>query len=187
MKRALALVFAGLAAASARAEGCPPAPDHAAEVDRLYVDVQAAQSETQAREITNRMWELWTDAPDEAAQAVLDAGMERRRSYDYLGALQEFDRLIAYCPDYAEGYNQRAFVHFLRQDFRAALADLDRALELSPRHVAALSGRALTLMALDRMDEARLALAEALELNPWLPERGLAGPGGPLAPRGDDI
>lgn len=169
------------------ADTCPMAPDHAADLDHLIAEARAAQSEGAAREISNRMWELWADAPNEQAQAILDRGMSRRSSYDFIGALEDFDALVAYCPDYAEGYNQRAFVNYLRHDFAAALPDLDRAVALSPKHVAALSGRALTLMALGRMDEARAALAEALDLNPWIPERGLAAPGGPLEPLAKDI
>jgi len=42
-------------------------------------------------------------------------------------------------------------------------------------------------MGLQRIDEARSEIARALALNPWLPERGLAAPGGPLAPTGQDI
>lgn len=167
--------------------GCPAAPDHGASIDGLLSDVRAAQSEAEAREISGRMWEYWTDAPDEIAQEMLDQGMSRRGSYDFLGALNDLDRLVAYCPDYAEGYNQRAFVNYLRQDFAPALRDLDRAIELSPNHIAALSGRALTLLGLERTEEARAALAHALDLNPWLPERGLAAPGGPLAPVDKDI
>ncbi|PJE34088.1 hypothetical protein CVM52_24095 [Pseudooceanicola lipolyticus] len=169
------------------AADCPDAPDHSASIAGLLGEVQAARTEAEAREIANRMWGFWTDAPDELAQEMLDRGMTRRSSYDFLGALKDLDRLVAYCPEYAEGYNQRAFVHFLRQDFTPALRDLDRAIALSPNHVAALSGRALTLMGLGRIDEARSALDHALELNPWLPERRLAGPGGPLAPLGKDI
>lgn len=113
--------------------------------------------------------------------------MARRESWDLVGALQELDQLVAYCPDYAEGYNQRAFVNFLRQDFGAALIDLDKALDLSPNHIAAMSGRALTLLGLKRLDEARTALTEALALNPWLSERVLLSPGGALEPPGEDI
>ena len=140
-----------------------------------------------ARALSNQMWELWTDAPDEVAQTLLDRGMRARSSYDFLGALDALDRLVSYCPDYAEGYNQRAFVNFLRQDFAAALADLDRTLERSPRHVGALSGKALSLLGLGRHEEARAALTAALALNPWLSERALAAPGGPLAPIGQDL
>ncbi|OUS36904.1 hypothetical protein A9Q94_07775 [Rhodobacterales bacterium 56_14_T64] len=171
-----------LPARLAQAEGCPQSPDHSASLETLFLQVQQAEDEPTARQISNQMWELWADAPNEQAQAVLDRGMSRRSGYDFAGALEDFDTLTDYCPTYAEGYNQRAFVHFLRQDFASALIDLDRALELSPQHVAAMSGRALSLFGLSRTDEARAALEAALALNPWLPERGLAAPGGPLAP-----
>lgn len=180
----IAIAAAVLAAVPAQSAECPAAPDHSAPLEGLLTEVQAAETETQAREIANRMWEYWADAPDAQAQAILDRGMTKRSAFDFLGALTEFDQLIAYCPEYAEGYNQRAFVHYLRRDFAAALLDLDRALELSPRHVAAMSGRALSLYGLSRLGEAREALADALVLNPWLPERYLAEPGGPLAPPG---
>ena len=175
-----------LAAGPAAAE-CPAAPDHGAKIDALLEGTRAAKTEYEARKIANDMWGYWTDAPDEVAQAMLDRGMGKRRSYDFLGALGDLTKLIAYCPDYAEGYNQRAFVHFLRKDFAAALPDLDRAIALSPNHVAALAGRVLTLVGLGQTEAARETLEQALALNPWLPERGLAAPGGPLAPDGEDI
>ncbi|MFL4470576.1 tetratricopeptide repeat protein [Tateyamaria armeniaca] len=133
------------------------------------------------------MWELWLKAPDAAAQEVLDKGMRQRNNYDFLGSLESFDRLVAYCPNYAEGYNQRAFTSFLREDFAAALVDLDVALTLSPDHVGAQSGRALTLMNLGRIDEARVQMEAALENNPWLSERALLAKGAPLGPKGEDI
>ncbi|MBE1284924.1 MAG: tetratricopeptide repeat protein [Rhodobacteraceae bacterium] len=180
----LALV---LVAAPVLADGCPAAPDHRAELQGLISQIQRAPDETSARLISNRMWEYWADAPNEQAQSILDRGMSRRASHDFLGALEDFDKLVEYCPNYAEGYNQRAFVKFLRHDFDAAITDLDRALKLSPDHVAALSGKALSLFALGRLEEARVVLGDALKLNPWLPERGLAAPGGPLEPEGTDL
>ena len=167
--------------------GCPAAPDHAAEMEALLAEVQAAPDEGAARVVTNRMWELWTDAPDEIAQEMLNHGMAQRGSYDFLGAIAVLDRLVAYCPDYAEGYNQRAFVQFIRQDYPSALVDLDRTLELSPNHIAARAGRALTLLGLGRKDEARTDLKQALALNPWLSERSLLADGGPLAPEGEEL
>ncbi|WP_170331847.1 tetratricopeptide repeat protein [Ruegeria arenilitoris] len=184
------IVFASaflLASTAVQAADCPVAPDHSADVSGVIAQIQQAENEQAARALSNQLWEYWTDAPDESAQAVLDRGMTRRNAWDLLGAIEDFDKLIAYCPSYAEGYNQRAFAHYLRQDFAAALPDLDRAIELSPNHVAAISGRALTLLGLQRIDEAREALSQALELNPWLSERHLLAPGGPLAPQGQDI
>lgn len=162
-----------LAATPLWASDCPPAPDVSAQTARLLEQVQNAPDPRSAQVIANDMWALWATAPDDYAQELLDTGMERRGAYDFDGAIKAFDALVAYCPDYAEGYNQRAFIAFIRQEFDAALADLDRALELSPQHVAALSGKALTLMGLKRDAEGQRVLREALELNPWLPERGL--------------
>lgn len=152
---------------------CPAPPDISAREDAFFAEVQEAENELQAETGSRGLWALWTEAPDEAAQELLDKGMAARASYDFLRAHETFDRLVSYCPDWAEGYNQRAFVNFLRQDFDAALVDLDLTLERSPRHVGALSGKALTLMGLGRMDEAQAVLRAALELNPWIPERGL--------------
>ncbi|MEP4991983.1 MAG: tetratricopeptide repeat protein, partial [Paracoccaceae bacterium] len=121
------------------------------------------------------------------AQEALDQGMRQRSSYDFAGSVASFDRLVAYCNEYAEWYNQRAFSYFLTEDFEAALVDLDAALRLSPDHVGVQSGRALTLMNLGRIEEARAQMLEAVENNPWLAERALLAKGAPLGPVGEDI
>lgn len=173
MKYALALT---ILASPLLADGCPTAPDHATEMDPLYDALLTATDEMSARLITNQMWGFWDNAPDEPSQSMLDEGMQARARYDFLTALDRLNALVGYCPFYAEGYNQRAFVNFLREDFETALPDLERALELNPRHVGALSGRAVTLFAMGRQDDAQVALRAALAVNPWLPERALLKP-----------
>ena len=171
-----------LAAGPALADTCAEAPDHSAALSGLIVAAQQAPDEMSARLISNDMWALWADAPDDHAQELLDEGMTRRSAYDFDGAVVALDALVTYCPDYAEGYNQRAFVRFLQQDFEAALPDLERAIALSPRHIAALAGQAMTLVALERNGEAAMVLRTALKMNPWLSERRLL----PLLEAGED-
>ena len=125
---------------------------------------------------------MWLDAPVSTAQAILDEGMTQRQSFDFLGARTTLDGLVAYCPNYAEGYNQRAFASFLQRDYDAALLDLNKALEIMPNHIAALSGKGLTLMGMGRNDEGQEALRGALLLNPWLSEHALI-----REPAGTDI
>lgn len=184
MKPLLILFFLS---APAWAYACPPAPDYSTELSALIDRIRSAPDERAAQPISGQMWEIWLTAPDAAAQEVLDKGLRQRNNYDFVGALETFDRLVEYCPDYAEGYNQRAYTRFLRADFAAALVDLDAALRLSPNHVGAQSGRALTLMNLGRTDEARVQMQAALENNPWLSERALLARGAPLGPRDEDI
>lgn len=153
----------------------------------LMEQLRTAPNETAAREINNKLWEIWTDAPDPVAQEILKRGMERRASYDFAGALQDFTVLIEYCPHYAEGYNQRAFVNFIAGAYDQALLDLNRALDLTPDHVGSASGKALTLLQLGRETEGQIALRHALTLNPWLSERSYLKPLAELSPTKEDI
>jgi len=162
-----------LIAAPAFGDACPPATDHSAEIAAILSELPLAETEMAGRAMSQQLWPLWLDAPNDQAQVLLDEGMSRRSVYDLLGAREVLTRLIAYCPDYAEGYNQRAFASYLAQDFAASLADLERTLEITPNHVAAMSGKALALMGLGRNDEAQEVLRKAVRLNPWLQERAL--------------
>lgn len=170
MKPLLALL---LLAGPAVAQVCPPSPDLEPRKSQIFAAIQAAPDEMSARRMTDDLWSLWAKAPDQYAQELLDEGLDRRNAYDFGGAMAAFDALVEYCPNYAEGYNQRAFIGFMREDFDAALADLDRALALSPDHVAAMAGKALTLFSLNQLEESKAVLRQALKLHPWLPERGM--------------
>lgn len=162
-----------LCAAPAFADTCPPAADHTAAEADLYAQLQALETPIGVRELNDQLWQLWTDAPDEKAQALLDQGMAARERYNLIGAREALDQLVAYCPDYAEGYNQRAFANFLDANYEGALYDLDIALTLSPNHTGVLTGKGLTLMRLERNAEAIEAFQAAVDLNPWLSERVL--------------
>ncbi|MBA99224.1 tetratricopeptide repeat protein [Sulfitobacter sp.] len=171
----------------ALAAGCPQLPDYSPELRNLIEQADRAPDVRAGRVVSDAMWKVWLRAPDEVAQGILDTGLRRRDAYDFLGAIGEFDRLVTYCPDYAEGYNQRAYIHFLNGEYAAALTNLDMALNLQPLHVAAQTGRALTLMHMGRISEARAQLLIAVENNPWLPEAGLLAKDAPLGPQGSDI
>lgn len=167
--RALLLSLLPLAALAE----CPPAEPYPPAYDALLGEVARAPDEATARRLSGELWTFWLAAPDARAQTLLDTGMAARSAGDFATARDLLGQLVAYCPDYAEGWNQRAFAAFLRADFEAALSDLDRALELSPNHIAALSGKALTLIGMGRDEEGQKVLREALRLNPWLSERRL--------------
>ncbi|WP_299370733.1 hypothetical protein [uncultured Tateyamaria sp.] len=181
------LLLLACLAGPALADTCPAVQDNRAALTELRDQIRAAPSQLAAEPLSAQMWEIWLTAPDAPAQEMLDKGLRQRNNGDYAGAFASFDRLIAYCPDYAEGFNQRAFTSFLRADYLSALRDLDAALELLPDHVGAQSGRALTLMNIGRAQDARAQMLDALANNPWLSERALIADGAPLGPAGEDI
>ncbi len=131
------------------------------------------QDELAGARATGKLWEFWLKAPNETAQDLLDRGMANRESWALEDSEALLDQLIAYCPDYGEGYNQRAFTRFLRDDYEGALADIEEVLKRHPNHFGALSGKALSLMRQGRVRLAQIALRRAVDVNPWLRERSM--------------
>lgn len=182
---AAGLVF-GLSLAANAVTACPAGRDASAELVEIVKNMRAAPSEASAQGYVAAMWTIWLAAPDAAAQALLDKGMAFRNLGDLGASRAELTLLIDACPNYPEGYNQRAFTAFLDGRFEDALLDLDIAIDFQPVHLGALTGKVLTLIELGRNDEAQVVLRSALEINPWLAERALLS--GPLEQSlGEDI
>lgn len=140
---------------------------------KLFQQLASAKSEQEGRQIESDIWQYWfNQSPTPEIRRDLDKGMERRRIYDLEGAEQYFDDIVNDAPQYAEGYNQRAFARFLREDLDGALTDLEKTLELVPEHFGALSGMYHVLRLQNRPKAAFKALQDAVTLHPWIQERG---------------
>ena len=170
MVQRIALAAVLLWCSAALAE-CPPGRDTSDLRAELHTRLLNSHSEAEAAEIADRIFGIWLTAPDDEAQDLLDRGIARRDSWDLEMSEALFDRLIGYCPDYVEGYNQRAFARFLRQDFDGALDDIDHVLQVNPYHFGALAGKALALMQQGQARLAQQALREAVRVHPFLRER----------------
>lgn len=141
-------------------------------IDRYFEALASAKSETAGREAESHIWEYWLDqAPNREIRALIDKAMERRRAYDLEAAENLLDKVVTMAPDYAEGYNQRAFVRFMREKFDPALSDLEKTLALEPRHFGALSGIYHVLRLQNRHQAAFRSLKLAVEIHPWIQER----------------
>lgn len=148
-----------------------PAPDsyEAVLLQRLAV----ATSEADGRLAESALWEHWFSlAPGDDVHDWLQQGRKKRESYDYEAAEALFDRVIDAAPDYSEGYNQRAFVRFLREDYEGSLADLEKTLDMRPWHFGALSGMYHVLRLQNRHGPAFELLRQAVTIHPWIQERG---------------
>lgn len=174
--RALILTLALALPVAALAE-CPPhEPARASQTAPLFDRLATADNEDQGVRIASDIWKQWSTAPDKKAQDLLDKGVQRIGWGAFLEAETILTYLIDHCPDYAEGYNQRAFARFLNNDFDGALTDIERTLELEPRHFGALAGRGLTLLRQGRQVLGMNAIREAVAVHPWINERHLLPP-----------
>jgi tetratricopeptide (TPR) repeat protein len=84
----------------------------------------------------------------------------------YAEALGVLDTVVERRPDYAEGWNRRATVHFLARDYGRSIADCDEVLRRNPGHFGALSGLGQIYAELGDLEKALHWYRRALEVNP---------------------
>ena len=143
----------------------------------LFERLRNAMTEQEGRLAEDAVWRFWMEAaPSRAVARAVDEAMNARESYDFDRALAILDGVVSRAPDYAEGWNQRAFIRFLKDDLDGSLEDIERALELESKHFAALAGKAMILMRQGRVDLGQAALRRAVEIHPWLKERSMLMP-----------
>ena len=137
-------------------------------LDGLFDRLKVTTSELEARALEAEIWRLWSEDDDPAATALLQRGMQSMADQDYGAALTAFDAVVRRRPDFAEGWNKRATLHFLTGDFAASIADIQRTLQLEPRHFGALSGLGEIDLLLGRKEAALKAFEAALRIDPFL-------------------
>jgi tetratricopeptide (TPR) repeat protein len=153
-------------------DGAPEAPERtrasrAEKLDALLAqlaDEKAADPRALQREIA----ELWAESGSDAMDLLLYRGREAIDAETYDKALEHLSALVELAPDFAEGWNARATVNFLRDEYWDAVADIQRALALEPRHFGALMGLASMLERTGDEKGALTAMREALRVNPHL-------------------
>jgi tetratricopeptide (TPR) repeat protein len=141
-------------------------------IDDLFARLRTATAPLEIEALQSGIWQIWLSTGEPGLDKTLEAGMRALSAGDHTRAIQEFDRLIADAPAYAEGWNKRATAHYLRGEYRASLLDIAETLRLEPRHFGALGGQAIILRQLGETRRALRVLKRLADLCPHLP--GLA-------------
>jgi len=114
------------------------------------------------------LWSAWCRAGDSKTDRLFRAGVETMQQNRLADAEDLFDQVIQIAADFAEGWNKRATVRYMRQDFRGSIADCQQTLARNPNHFGAASGQGLCHMALNEPREAAICFRRALEIHPHL-------------------
>jgi len=114
------------------------------------------------------MWAIWLRSGHDDIDALMAEGARLMEQEEYAEAVEMFDQIIAQAPQFAEGYNKRATVHYLMQEFDKSIADIHRTLELNPVHFGALSGMGLCYLGLEEPRQALVWFERAVAVNPNL-------------------
>jgi tetratricopeptide (TPR) repeat protein len=79
-----------------------------------------------------------------------------------------FTRVIELKSEFAEGWNKRAPVRFMRRDFAGSIADCQQTLARNGNHFGAASGQGLCHMSRNEFREAAVCFRRALDIHPHL-------------------
>ncbi|MDJ0833063.1 MAG: tetratricopeptide repeat protein [Gammaproteobacteria bacterium] len=140
-------------------------------LDQLFLGLKDAPDESTAREYEHKIWLRWFESGDSKIDALMEQAVKKRNQYDFNGAIEILNQVIALKPEYAEVWNQRATVYFHQGEYEKSLWDVAKTLELEPRHFASMAGRAVIRLLQGKPALAQQNMLQALEYHPYLKER----------------
>jgi tetratricopeptide (TPR) repeat protein len=153
-----------LALASATLRAAEPAPlppavglseSAAKERAALFAALAVAKSDAEAREIEERLWTFWRSLADDESRRLLEQSREAQLRFDYAEALLYNREVVKHAPQFAEGWNQLAYVYFLAGQYDNSLNAIEHVLALEPMHYAALAGKGIILYYAGKVEEAQ--------------------------------
>jgi tetratricopeptide (TPR) repeat protein len=175
---AAAMVLHTSPAARAQAGGSsePPAAKHPrpTNVDRsrniefLFGALKAAPDPESAKLVENRILTLWLVSGSDTADLLMTRVKTAIDAKEFDLAIELLNAVVEIKPDYVEGWNRRATVHFLKKDFSAAIVDIRQVLAREPRHFGALAGLGMIMQELGEDKRALEVFRRALDVHPHL-------------------
>lgn len=152
----------------------PDEPAKAAPQDRdsllaeLYTHLAKAPDSAEAQPIAETIENLWLQSGSDTVGLLMSRSATAINQQKNELALQFLDAVVELQPDFAEGWNRRAYVYYLQDNYDAAIGDLRRALALEPNHFKALQGLARILSDTGQKKAALQAYRQVLKINPYL-------------------
>ena len=140
-------------------------------LDALFLDLKSAENETDAKVIEQKIWVKWMESGDDEIDKLLQDALRKRRVYDFNGAIEILNKIIALKPEFSEAWNQRATLYFFQEKYEESLIDIAKTLELEPRHFGSLAGRATIRWRQSKPALARQNIIEAMKVHPFLKEQ----------------
>ena len=98
----------------------PPPPVEAAlptDLDGLFAALRRERDAARAQRISRSIWREWGRAADETVNLFTNWASSAMRRKKFGVALDLLDRVTVMAPNYAEGFNKRATLHFMRRDY----------------------------------------------------------------------
>ena len=133
----------------------------------LYAQLAAAEDEGAAKRYAAQIERVWLEARGDTVGLLMERALAAANAKNFDLSIKLLDAVVELQPDFAEGWNRRAYVNFLRNNVQGALGDLRRVLALDPNHFKALDGLAQVLREIGEKKAALAALRTLIEVHPY--------------------
>jgi tetratricopeptide (TPR) repeat protein len=137
-------------------------------LDFLFGALKAAPDEISAKHVEARIWAIWLQTPSDTVALLMTRAKTAMDAQNSDVALKLLDSVIKLRPDYVEGWNRRATLYYLKNDYARSLEDIEQVLAREPRHFGALAGLGMIMQDLGDEKRALDAFRRALAVNPHL-------------------
>ena len=114
------------------------------------------------------LWQMWCRSGTADIDGLLVQGVEAMERRDLEEAERIFASIVARAPEFAEGWNKRATVRYLAENYEGSVADCEATLARKPHHFGALSGQGLCHVALGQHRQAAEMFRRTLSVHPNL-------------------
>lgn len=88
-------------------------------VDALFADLKKEGDEDKARQVADRIRLEWQDSGSATVNLLMQWASKAIADEKQTAALDLLDQAIALAPDYVEGWNRRATLHYQMGNFRS--------------------------------------------------------------------
>lgn len=164
----LALPAAALAQQTGRSSTEVARADEGTRLDSLFSELKRARNERAAERISQRIWREWARSGSASIDLLMQWSQKAIDEKNYDVAMDFLDEVVTLAPDFAEGWNRRATLHFTMDNYAKSMTDISRTLELEPRHFGALGGMATILKNSGRNAAAMRAYERVLGVYPMM-------------------
>ena len=141
------------------------------QLDELFSALKAAKSQSEADPIAASIWSIWNKSGSAAIDDMMQFALKLMNSAAFAPALEVLNTIVQKAPEYAEGWNRRATLYYILDQYELSLRDCEEALRREPRHFGALTGMAMIAIAQGKDAAALKHYRRALQVNPFLRER----------------
>jgi len=137
-------------------------------LDTLFEALKVAPDEASAKAIEDRIWALWMVSGSDTCNVLMSRAKMAADGRDYGLAIKLLNAVIELRPEYTEGWNRRATLYYMQNDYQHSLEDIEQVLVREPRHFGALAGLGLIMQELGDDKRALDAFRKALAINPHI-------------------